>query len=119
MTPEQQKWLDEIMDHFRFERVAKMMRGMNWNWKIDEDFRRPCVSEMRTTARRLLNYAILSQCRISSGGFTASCDKDGLTLQFVFEEHEAFTHDPSPKPTAKQQARGAILPATKRPGPDV
>jgi hypothetical protein len=30
MTPEQQNWLDEIMDHFDFAKVARAMKALDW-----------------------------------------------------------------------------------------
>jgi hypothetical protein len=119
MTDEQQKWLDEIMDHFDFARVAKSMKALGWHWGRGAEKRIPEESELRTEARRILRIAIETKSRISTGGFEASCSVYSLSLKFILYEWEAFTDDSSPKPTTKLKARGAILPATKRPRPVV
>ena len=120
MTPEQQQWLDEIMDHFDFARVAKAMQCLRWYWGMGEKKHIPEEPELRSEARRILIFAINAKSTVATGGFCASYLSDGLSLQFVLHDFEAFTpNDPSPEPPTKQQARGAILPATKGPGPNV
>jgi hypothetical protein len=79
----------------------------------------PDQSELRTEARRMLRKAIDKKSSVSTGGFYASCSADGLCLKFTLHDWEAYTDDSSPKPPTKLKARGAILPATKRPSPDV
>ena len=119
MTPEQQKWLDEIMDHFDFGKVARAMKLLEWYWGMGASRHIPDQSELRTEARRMLRVAIDRKTSICTGGFYASCSTDGLCLKFILHDWEAFTDDSSPKPPAKQQARGAILPATQRPSPNM
>jgi hypothetical protein len=119
MTDEQQNWLDEIMDHFDFAKVARAMKTLGWHWGIGEFRHIPDQSELRTEARRMLRMAIDQKASVNTGGFYASCSSNGLCLKFILTDWEAFTDDSSPKPTTKLKARGKVLPATKRPRPVV
>lgn len=71
MSPEQQKWLDEIMDHFDFARVARAMRALRWYWGIGDTRHIPKESEIRTEARWILNLAIDRKSTVATGGFYA------------------------------------------------
>ncbi len=101
MSPEQQKWLDEIMDHFDFAKVARAMKSLGWYWGMGANRHIPDQSELRTEARRILRMAIDAECSVSTGGFYASCSAAGLSLKFILHDWEAYTDDSSPKPPAK------------------
>lgn len=79
--------IDHIMDHFDFERVAKVMKLMNWTWSDKEP---PSIPEMREEARRLLK-SLGDECvAVSTGGFYASKDGWGqLGLAFVITDWDA------------------------------
>lgn len=90
MTPEQQKWLDEIMDHFDFAKVARAMKLLEWFWVRNGQKQIPEEYEIRAEARRILTMAINEQSIVSTGGFVAELCSDGLSLKFVLHDCEAF-----------------------------
>ena len=88
ITPEQRLAIDEVMDTFDFEKVAKHMKAVNWGWSAptpeDEwNLEIPQIHEIKAACRRLLVNAFTSvtmnkedghnyngPCFSSSGGFT-------------------------------------------------
>lgn len=51
-----QEQIDEVMDHFDFEKVHKVMTALEWTyWDTDGV---PELFRLRRTARKLLNYAM-------------------------------------------------------------
>ena len=91
MTPEQQNWLDEFMDHFDFTRVARAMKSLQWFWVRNGQKKIPEEYEIRAEARRILRMAIDEKSIVSTGGFVAELCSDGLSLKFVLHDYEAFS----------------------------
>jgi hypothetical protein len=87
MKKKEQKALDQIMDWFDFEKVAKTMEALNWKWFGAEEGV-PTISEIKTQARRLLTQAIKERVTIGTGGFKASYNHKykHLTLEFIVSE---------------------------------
>lgn len=93
---DQQK-IDEIMDWFEFDRVAKTMETLDWKWagrgfKNDEV---PTEPEIRKMARDLLRRTVVAarnstypekpyEC--GTGGFTVRVDGPYITLSFAVAE---------------------------------
>ena len=86
LTENQQKQIDEIMDHFDFDKVAKVMDFLKWTWHGSEFS--PEVYELRARARDLLKESVANAHRYnqdfggtSTGGFVAKyvkgSDEDG------------------------------------------
>lgn len=95
-----QRWIDEIMDNFDFNRVAKAMKALEWEWH-DAFEGVPTESEIRMQARYMLNAIDVVKTATSTGyydtgGFIASGDYDannnleGLTLVFQLFEWQAY-----------------------------
>lgn len=92
MKKKKQDAIDEIMDNFDFEKVAKVMEGLNWGWVNSEtDLKIPDVSELRKQARRLLTTALKENTSIATGGFKVTYLKDEkfLHLEFVVTDWDA------------------------------
>ena len=88
ITPEQRLAIDDVMDEFDFEKVAKHMQVVNWGWSAptpeDEwNLEVPDVSQLKAACRRLLVNTFTSvsmvketdsdykgPCYSSCGGFT-------------------------------------------------
>ena len=88
ITPEQRLVIDDVMDEFDFEKVAKHMKAVNWGWSAptpeDEwNLEIPDISQLKAACRRLLVNAFTSvtmnkedghnydgPCYSSCGGFT-------------------------------------------------
>ena len=72
-----QEKIDEVMDYFDFDKVAKTMRFLNWNWIIDGI---PDSPKIRQQTRLLMNdcYTRLiasgtDEMTISTGGIKVTC----------------------------------------------
>lgn len=87
MKKKEQKSLDEIMDWFDFEKVAKTMEALNWKWVSAEEGV-PTIGEIRTEARHLLTQVITERITVGTGGFKASYNRKykHLTLEFIVSE---------------------------------
>jgi len=86
MTEKQQNAIDEIMDWFDFEKVAKVMSFLEWKW-ISAEEGVPSVSEIRQEARKLLKQAIEQKTTIGTGGFKVTYfNDDYIKLEFIIEE---------------------------------
>jgi hypothetical protein len=88
ITPEQRLAIDDVMDTFDFEKVAKHMKAVNWGWSAptpeDEwNIEIPHIFGIKAACRRLLVNAFTSvtmnkedgsdydgPCYSSCGGFT-------------------------------------------------
>ena len=85
--------LDEIMDNFDFEKVAKVMETLNWTW-LGADTS-PTVEELQNMAGNLLwDVCNADYDVVSAGGFEASKDFSDpddpyVALRFVVEEWDA------------------------------
>lgn len=83
----------EVLDYFEFEKVAKVMEFLDWQYLDNDNPRIPDVPELRQKARRiLLNCA--AKCKeegrewtYESGGFCAAAEmhegKLLIQLQFI------------------------------------
>ena len=95
------KYIDDIMENFNFERVHQTMEALNWKWVGQK----PSMDDLREQAERLLRGAAKSRLGDfkrshwelgiinGTGGFqaTAFCDRTktritGLDLKFVVNE---------------------------------
>jgi hypothetical protein len=95
------KYIDDIMENFNFERVHQTMEALNWKWVGQK----PSMDDLREQAERLLRGAVKSRLGDykkshwelgiinATGGFqaTAFCDESktritGLDLKFVVSE---------------------------------
>ena len=94
MTKEEviQKQIDEIMDTFEFDKVAKFMYITDWTWEIGVNRHTPDEWELRQSARARLKEAAKSGFSMT-GGFTArknegECPEEGkwvrMELQFGY-----------------------------------
>ncbi len=76
--------IENIMQNFKWLRVAKTMKALNWKWAGAKTC--PSVDEMMAHARSLLFDVCkpkITGCR--SGGFYASRDNKVLRLEFCAE----------------------------------
>lgn len=88
MTYEEQ--IEEIMDYFRFDRVAKVMEALDWHWFSYDDV--PPEPIIRQKARSLLREVAREgrDTTMATAGFEAKHDKWGrLSLAFVVEQWQA------------------------------
>lgn len=73
------KQIKVIILNFEFKKVWQAMVATNWEWA---DIGTPSIREMKVHAAKLLESVSTDTMR-GSGGFEASCDKDGdLCLNF-------------------------------------
>ena len=81
-----QEQIDEIMDCFDFEKVAKAMKALDWSWGFSDNAS-PSVPELRQRARELLRSAVDRKAIMATGGFVASYKSwdDGDSLELVFQ----------------------------------
>jgi hypothetical protein len=77
------KQVDDIMNEFDFVRVRKAMLALDWTWTYHGV---PSVSQLRTTAEKLLRTAINIGGQTATGGFVADYSEGVLSLTFVVEE---------------------------------
>lgn len=91
MKEKHKKAIDEIMDWFDFERVAKVMEFLNWKWVSAEDGV-PSIGEIKKSARRLLKEAIKNKTSIATGGFKVTYipKDDYILLEFVLSEFDVI-----------------------------
>lgn len=76
--------IEEILDYFDFEKVAKVMEHLNWQWFTLGEV--PGTGPLRRRARQLLREAArqLPDITVESGGLRAKHDKWGqLSLEFI------------------------------------
>ena len=91
--------VNEVMDHFDYEKVLKAMDALDWKWVSVDTMH---VSDLRRGSRRLLNQAFLEwedtkeDQNIATGGFVAkmkSYEEDfndaKLSLAFQVSEWDA------------------------------
>lgn len=90
MSKSKQEQIDEIMDNFDFNRVARVMDFLGWKWYMKE-YRVPEESEIRKEARKYLSktydYGEGQGRKYSTvtGGFVYTYDPHYTELQLSFE----------------------------------
>lgn len=90
MSKSKQEQIDEIMDNFDFNKVARVMEFLDWKWYL-KDCRVPVESEIRKEVRMNLSKAFdygQGQGRkytMITGGFVHSYDPQYTELQLSFE----------------------------------
>jgi len=87
-----QEQIDEIMDHFDFARVAKVMEHLGWEWSVPFGLAVPDEAEIRGRARHMLTH-IKDAASVSTGGLRVRQDDGYLSL--VFELAGWDTYDES------------------------
>jgi len=75
--------IDSILDEFPFDRVWQAMRAVGWKYGIPGSLYYPTFTDLRRTAKRLLETAAEEQTRASTGGFEAMYSEGVLALRFV------------------------------------
>ena len=84
------KMIKNVMKHFDFEAVHKVMETLNWTWHACGD-KVPNVDQLKVEAKRLLKDVIENSEKykvIATGGFEASYYEDVLVLKFIVSEWE-------------------------------
>jgi hypothetical protein len=90
VTGTKQEQIDEIMDNFDFNKVAKVMDFLDWKWFLN-GYRVPEESEIRKKVRQHLAEAFdcgQGQGRkytLCTGGFVCSYDPQYSELSLTFE----------------------------------
>ena len=80
MSETLQEEIDNIMDTFDFGRVKQIMDDSDWKWGDGNGgMCVPCETELRQSARRLLN-GLRESSITATGGFTAILDDNGPML---------------------------------------
>ncbi len=93
--------IDDIMDNFDFNKVAKCMRALNWKWHdVDGSMDVPEEHHIRKSARKLMN-TVKDVCHhktfiTGTGGFYVQCwyapDSrilEAMELSFIVAEWDA------------------------------
>ena len=83
MTQKQQEAIDTIMDYFKFEKVHKVMKFLEWTWSDGT----PSVPELRQQARRLLKESFETKSSMATGGFHTryrSYESGEETIELLF-----------------------------------
>ena len=90
MTKTKDQQINEIMDNFDFNKVAKVMDFLDWKWYLKE-YRVPAEPEIRKKVRQHLTKAFeygQGQGRkytLCTGGFVCSYDPEYSELSLTFE----------------------------------
>jgi len=88
------RYIDEILDYFDFEKVHEVMLHLDWKWaSIHGDPRVPTVDELKQEAEKLLREAWENKTSLATGGFYVTYHKedvdsgyeDGLELNFQID----------------------------------
>lgn len=81
-----QKLIDEVIDWFDFDKVAKVMLFLDWKWKYDPN--PPDIQELRDYVRKALRdtfdryISTGIQSYHNSGGFEITCMGDDTQIWF-------------------------------------
>ena len=88
------KEIEDILDEFDFDKVAKVMEALNWTWRFEPE--PPTRGELRRQARDLLQRVYkmpeLAETSTGTGGFEASRHmyvgdtKKYLAIKFIVSE---------------------------------
>jgi len=73
--------VEYILDEFPFDDVWQAMRAVGWQWGSPPYY--PTFTELRCTAKSLLESAWVKQTRASTRGFEATYEDGVLELCFV------------------------------------
>lgn len=89
MNKQWQKNIDEVMDWFDFDKVAKTMATLNWSW-WDEGV--PSEGQLRRKARQLMTECVERGRGVATGGFKVELDipHNGITLEFIVSDWSAW-----------------------------
>ena len=89
--------IQDILGHFDFERVHKIMAMLEWKWARGGHYDVPTIDELKAQAKELLIEAATERTCVSTGGFRAVYEADSPTdkdayigLEFVAVECEGF-----------------------------
>ncbi len=97
-----QEMIDNVMDWFDFERVRKVVKGLQWTWfGCEAEGGIPDIPHLREAARKKLNYVFDEYEKtgegwaVASGGFEArlTVAEDGsvgLFLKFVVSNWDCW-----------------------------
>jgi len=89
--------IDEVLEHFNWEKVSVVMRATNWKWGEADGFITPTFSMMRETARELLTKVITeNKSAIATGGFKATAYDNGIELEFIVTSCDYETPENQP-----------------------
>ena len=97
MSKTKQEQIDEIMDNFDFNKVAKVMDFLDWRWYLKE-YRVPEESEIRKNVRMYLSKTYDygegqgRKYETKTGGFTYSYDPQYTELKLSFELDSWFSY---------------------------
>lgn len=82
-----------ILDNFEFDKVWQAMRAVGWKWGPEDSRHCPTFTELRRTAKMLLEDAAKKQARYSTGGFEAIYADGILELNFVLASASTEDYD--------------------------
>ena len=93
-----EKMIADVMEHFDFDKVRKVMLYLDWKWHIGEgEMTVPSTYRLTKKAESLLRRVATfddEEPRIcSTGGFTARMIDGALSLSFILEEASAYDDD--------------------------
>ena len=95
-----EKMIADVMEHFDFDKVRKVMLYLDWKWHIGEgEMTVPSTYRLTKKAESLLrkvansDFVDKAPCICSTGGFTARMIDGALSLSFVLEEASAYDDD--------------------------
>jgi hypothetical protein len=94
-----EKDIDNIMEHFDFEKVYKVMMFLEWKWVTNSGLRVPDIQEIKTFARDLMTKAVnemisydTNEYHTATGGFEVCLNKNkengkiNIQLSFVLSQ---------------------------------
>lgn len=102
ITTEDRENIDDILDHFNFDKVHKAMQALDWKWVAEDGFAIPEVYQLRKEARRLMEMVSDNLAKgndeyyVGTGGFVAKGrrfpgdPKKYLTLYFYIDEQRSL-----------------------------
>ena len=96
--------INEVIDNFDFEKVARVMKALDWKWATDNGgYEVPDIYDLRKNARARLKEVIKSSIEeydgsgvtISCGGFEAFYRENtkDISLKFVLSYWDAYMDD--------------------------
>jgi hypothetical protein len=101
--------MDEVLDHFDFEKVHKVMTMLNWVWTTGGNgYEIPSTARMRQAVRELMKRAVEMSKKteigcVGSGGFQVSYEKPRkkekeplFVVKFVLTEYDSELAIPLP-----------------------
>lgn len=96
----EQKMVDEIIEHFNFQRCHKVMKHLKWSWALTgvpsvEELEKSAIERLQRAIEYVKTKEVKETCFVSSGGLKASAYKNryghvtGLHLEFVLAEWDS------------------------------